>query len=647
MVRPCILIADNDSDFLDTRAEFFDDHYDVVKAYSVEEARVRLQTSWVHLAILDLRLTDDDDGEDKSGLMLAREAPSSTPKIILTGYPTASLVREAFRDIAVVDFLYKTEGPEAMLQAVENAFANHVRINWELNIQFNNRELGSFVHLVSLVEPQLERAYLSNRTEELTDLFRRLFFEKQKIRITRLLWKKDDRIALSVFAFKEEAPQEAFVVVCGANATVKTEVQNYRNAAPKASDNLNTSLSMTAETTHFAANAYLLAGANLEAVQSLKALFRVDSEKPLQAALTSILQKTLPAWHQTQSFRKDGKRLATVYREGVSWPQTSLRQMDLKRRVDALLSQFSVQNALQGVQLDRSSGSLNVQFYEQKYTYPDPLPFFFQDFDLEQPVLLINTPGELSGDNILVDVEGRIWLTDFAHAGKAPVLWNSITLEAALRFDWLETVPFQWCHALEQRLTNGDFARLDTTDLEAPVRKVVGAVQLIRKAAAPTVGSDPSSYHLEMLFQATSRLLQYDQSLLMTANELARFVHVLVAASMLCSKLSSAKVKEKSGIQIDKSKKVVMIEGFPIRLSPKAYELLLTLYEHANRLCERKDIFERVFELKYDETNTSLGGRLDTAIRRLREKIEIDPSHPQYILTEERGYRLIPRPNNS
>ena len=161
-----ILLLDNDPDFLNTRAEFLDQAgYRVLKAYTLEEARQLLAEARIHLAILDIRIVDDDDDErDTSGLILAKDpAFRPIPKIMLTGFPSYQYVREALGPALdglppAVDFLSKQEGPEAMIQAVEQAFAQHVRINWDLRIRWDERERLSFPHLVTFIEPDLDTA---------------------------------------------------------------------------------------------------------------------------------------------------------------------------------------------------------------------------------------------------------------------------------------------------------------------------------------------------------------------------------------------------------------------------------------------------------------------------------------------------------
>ncbi len=124
MAQATILFADNDPDFLKTRAEFLEQEgYLVIPAAGPTEARRILEAGKIDLAVVDIRLVNDDDEKDISGLVLAKEVARSVPKIILTGFPSVESVREALRPQlnglpATVDFVAKQEGPEAMLSAI-------------------------------------------------------------------------------------------------------------------------------------------------------------------------------------------------------------------------------------------------------------------------------------------------------------------------------------------------------------------------------------------------------------------------------------------------------------------------------------------------------------------------------------------------
>lgn len=91
------------------------------------------------------------------------------------------------------------------------------------------------------------------------------------------------------------------------------------------------------------------------------------------------------------------------------------------------------------------------------------------------------------------------------------------------------------------------------------------------------------------------------------------------------------------GLEIQKDSRRVFVNGKEVNMAQKEYELLLFLVQNPNRVFGREELFERIWGLD------SLG---DTAtvtvhIARIREKIEIDPSNPQYIETVwGAGYRF-------
>src|ERR1041385_6136786 len=173
-----ILIADNDPDALAIYGEYLEAAgYRVLKASSVEGARSFLGTHRVHLAILDLRLTDDSES-DRSGLLLAREAARSTPKLILTRWPTYEDVRDALKldDEPLppaVDFLDKKDGLERLGEAVRQALDKYVRINHDLVIQAEQGHHAFFLNLLGLLSPGLPIEHPQSGAEELEDLFRR------------------------------------------------------------------------------------------------------------------------------------------------------------------------------------------------------------------------------------------------------------------------------------------------------------------------------------------------------------------------------------------------------------------------------------------------------------------------------------------
>ena len=81
---------------------------------------------------------------------------------------------------------------------------------------------------------------------------------------------------------------------------------------------------------------------------------------------------------------------------------------------------------------------------------------------------------------------------------------------------------------------------------------------------------------------------------------------------------------------IDPGDRQVMVRGKVVRLTPAEYEFLLFMARHADRILPTQVIFNNLWP--YD-TNANQD-RVKWYISRLRKKIEGDPRHPRYILTE-------------
>jgi two-component system, OmpR family, KDP operon response regulator KdpE len=88
-------------------------------------------------------------------------------------------------------------------------------------------------------------------------------------------------------------------------------------------------------------------------------------------------------------------------------------------------------------------------------------------------------------------------------------------------------------------------------------------------------------------------------------------------------------------LSVDLVRRIVRIGEREVKLSPKEYELLRLLVQHAGKVLTHRFLLK---ELWSDLTDAQY---LRVYVRQLRQKIEADPQRPQYVLTETGiGYRL-------
>jgi two-component system KDP operon response regulator KdpE len=88
-------------------------------------------------------------------------------------------------------------------------------------------------------------------------------------------------------------------------------------------------------------------------------------------------------------------------------------------------------------------------------------------------------------------------------------------------------------------------------------------------------------------------------------------------------------------LSVDLVRRIVKVGDREVKLSPKEYELLRMLVQHAGKVLTHKFLLSQLWS---DLTDAQY---LRVYVRQLRQKIEADPERPHYILTETGiGYRL-------
>jgi two-component system response regulator RegX3 len=118
--------------------------------------------------------------------------------------------------------------------------------------------------------------------------------------------------------------------------------------------------------------------------------------------------------------------------------------------------------------------------------------------------------------------------------------------------------------------------------------------------------------------------------------ELVAAVHTLISQADPATALGSA-VLAVGDVILDERAHVVRVRGEPIKMPSKEFELLRVLLGHAGQAISR----ERVIELVWGSDFASGRRNLHTHMKRLRQRIERDPTNPEYIITIRGfGYRF-------
>jgi DNA-binding response OmpR family regulator len=92
-------------------------------------------------------------------------------------------------------------------------------------------------------------------------------------------------------------------------------------------------------------------------------------------------------------------------------------------------------------------------------------------------------------------------------------------------------------------------------------------------------------------------------------------------------------------LELDAASREVCVKGILVALTPKEFDLLYLMASNPRRVFTRSELLEQVWDLAFEGDPSTV----TVHIRRLREKIEPEPSSPRRLVTVwGAGYRFEP-----
>lgn len=91
------------------------------------------------------------------------------------------------------------------------------------------------------------------------------------------------------------------------------------------------------------------------------------------------------------------------------------------------------------------------------------------------------------------------------------------------------------------------------------------------------------------------------------------------------------------GIELDDESKRVTLDGEPVQLTPREFEILRLLLQNPGKVFPSREIYRQIWK----EEPLGAENAVAVHIRHLREKLEIDPANPRYLkVVWGQGYKL-------
>jgi len=655
-----ILFADNHADFLETRAEYLTNAgYEVIRAYSLSQAEEGLRELHPQLAILDVRLVDDNDEKDTSGLQLVKARQfQSIPKIILTYFPTYTDAREALlQDSAGVspalDYIPKVDGAAAMLSVVERTLARFVKINPMLRFRWRmGPGLRSFLTMALWLGEDEELPHLFKRAGELESLFCSAFYDADQITFNRLIWSRTGQMALEVVSHNQLV-EHTHLVTCQKRVENPDSSSSIWQAIARNIHPPGAHIEHTAESVHYVAHVWEAPDVFPLEMRPLSTFYHQNEPGVVRYIFENLIQFTLAPWYTPIAPVRSARSLRQLAYQQLSISADALREKIIS--IACLAEDFRMEITPGVTRLHiRLGKGINLNLPNPAHYIEHPsFPAIRVDDHL--------SPADLAQASvtILAAADGRTWLTDVHDPSPVPASWDLAVLETLIRFDWLPPEDVIDFYEIENSWLSADpTEELPCEMLSASRRKAAVVIALLRQSALDLCGGSALAYDCNLLLNSLDVIANYEPTEALTEREKYCLVQHLIFSAMLCHKTEGdtdglvavtapahLPGKRLPPLVLDQTNCEAVLGEKRVNLSNREYDLLAFLYQHAGNLCPRKDIMLQVFHIpnptRDDEVNL-----LNSAIDRLRDRIEPLSTEPCYIVTVRgRGYKLITDPD--
>ena len=115
----------------------------------------------------------------------------------------------------------------------------------------------------------------------------------------------------------------------------------------------------------------------------------------------------------------------------------------------------------------------------------------------------------------------------------------------------------------------------------------------------------------------------FSQLLARVNSHLRRYKKYLEAVE---EKTDKDKVYVIGGLELNEDTVEVFVDGNPVKMTPLEFKILLLLMKNPGRVFSADEIYERVWNEQAVNTDTIM-----VHVRKIREKIEINPKEPKYL----------------
>jgi CheY-like chemotaxis protein len=485
----------------------------------LEDARLKARERRCQLAIIDLRLVDDLDEEDTSGLHLVPDVRPAVSIIVSASVDIENVRLSLSEEIGAASYVGKGEGPEILKDKLERE-ARKLCAAWK-KIVIEPDDL--LAHIVGILGENIAAVY----HDQIADIFVRLFPQARHLYLEKLeagppasSYSTVPRPKSVILKVYEDGKQPVIVKLARAKK-MSIEVERYQKYI------------------HGYLKGYfhpLLSNP----------IILWDIGGAIYTSLGSVDSHTFSRFYHDASFADIEYSLAHFFRETWSPLYAHSKECLNVSLFDEYCKVWGKEwyDRIGKFHSPKPADFMGVEM-ANKIAPIDPLEWLQEktghtaenDQSITENTALAVTHGDLHGDNLLIDEHRNAWVIDFERSGEGHILQDFVELEGDLinrLISKQENLPsfYQLCIEVTQ---NTELIKLENLDRfeDAEVKKSIQTISMLRQLAREVTGiTDARQYLLALLFNTLFRATITGDA----ARTLSQY-RAFMLASIICHRL--------------------------------------------------------------------------------------------------------------
>ena len=477
------------------------------KIDSIETAIDTIETGYFHIAIVDKRLTRDSDPQDESGIELANQIAQNYPwmKIVmLTSFANYLEFKnklpqsDEYGEPIFSGYISKTaESPDKWCSKMADIIKTSLKINFDLRIQLlgvPDKEPEQLLIETVFKEKSIknkDKQLIDNLSIELKDLFSKIYFDKDKIKIEPM----DGQVSSgSKFVKVYHGQNLAEIISFGEREKIEIEYKNYKEYVSGCKIPLRTTIDQGkfARTKNLGAIAYKLIDTDIREIENFSKYYHKNDTKTIVSFLENFLKENWKMW-STKPQSGSPKDVVEEYKRYFKFSILPIKH-EIKRK----LSESGKQHI---IRMDDFGLRFDDPIYSAQHSFFKPL--------VTKRCLI---HGDLNSKNILV-YHNIGWLIDFFSTGWGHCLRDFIKLETDMKFMFTKEFDLASLIRLEKALLARDNfeeeSDIQNFDDEEALKKLFICIKHLRKLAVELTNPKSIGEYYVGLFFTTLRTLQF------------------------------------------------------------------------------------------------------------------------------------------